>query len=123
MDGQFDIQDYMTKGVERVVADALRATLKNPRESAYIVKFASSSKKASRKRKKAEKNGEHIPPFLIASITFSCNLLSEVARIREQNQDMVYVSFPGDEKSSGGCVLFEKRDQVEAVLALLGAEN
>ena len=30
-------------------------------------------------------------------------LLSEVARIREQNQDMVYVSFPGDEKSSGGC--------------------
>ncbi len=26
----FDIQDYMTKGVERVVSDAIKATLKNP---------------------------------------------------------------------------------------------
>lgn len=74
MNEQFDIQDYMTKGVERIVSDALRATLKNPKESAYIVKFASASRKASKKRKKAEKVGEHIPPFLIASITSSCNL-------------------------------------------------
>ena len=28
----FDIQEYMTKGVERVVADAIKATLKNPKE-------------------------------------------------------------------------------------------
>ena len=27
MTKEFDIQDYMTKGVERVVADAVRATL------------------------------------------------------------------------------------------------
>lgn len=33
MTKEFDIQDYMTKGVERVVADAVRATLKNPKES------------------------------------------------------------------------------------------
>ncbi|MBE6015559.1 MAG: radical SAM protein [Lachnospiraceae bacterium] len=74
MEGKFDIQDYMTKGVERVVSDALRATLHNPRESAYMIKFASASKKASKKRAEAEKAGEHIPPFLIASITSSCNL-------------------------------------------------
>ena len=70
----FDIQDYMTKGVERVVSDAIRATLKNPRESAYMVKFAAASKRASQKRRKAEDAGEHIPPFLIASITSQCNL-------------------------------------------------
>lgn len=70
----FDIQEYMTKGVERVVADAIKATLKNPRESAFMVKFAAASKAASEKRKKAEKAGEHRPPFLIASITSSCNL-------------------------------------------------
>lgn len=70
----FDIQEYMTKGVERVVADAIKATLKNPKESAFMVKFAAASKIASEKRKKAEKSGEHRPPFLIASITSSCNL-------------------------------------------------
>lgn len=70
----FDIQEYMTKGVERVVADALKATLKNPRESAFMVKFAAASKAASLKRRKAEDAGEHRPPFLIASITSKCNL-------------------------------------------------
>ena len=30
----FDLQAYMTKGVETIVEEALRATLKNPRESA-----------------------------------------------------------------------------------------
>ena len=70
----FDIQEYMTKGVERVVSDAIKATLKDPRESAFMLKFAVASKRASRKRRKAEDAGEHIPPFLIASITSQCNL-------------------------------------------------
>ena len=71
---EFDIQEYMTRGVERVVADALAATVKNPKESAFMLGFAKASKRASKKRKKAEAAGEHIPPFLIASITSSCNL-------------------------------------------------
>ena len=71
---EFDIQEYMTKGVERIVSEALRATLKNPRESTFLLKFAATSRSASQKRKKAEKAGEHIPPFLIASITSKCNL-------------------------------------------------
>lgn len=74
MDETFDMQAYMTHGVERIVADALRATLKDPKESAFMAKFATESRKASKKRSKAKKAGEHIPPFLIASITSSCNL-------------------------------------------------
>jgi len=74
MEREFDIQEYMTKGVERVVADAIKATVKNPRESAFMLGFAKASAAASKKRKKAENNGEHIPPFLIASITSKCNL-------------------------------------------------
>jgi len=70
----FDIQEYMSRGVERVVSEALRATLKDPRESAFMLKFAAASRAASKKRKRAEENGEHIPPFLIASITSKCNL-------------------------------------------------
>lgn len=74
MKKEFDIQEYMTKGVEQIVADALKATLKDPKESAYMLGFAASSKAASKKRKKAEERNEHIPPFLIASITSKCNL-------------------------------------------------
>ena len=74
MDERFDLQSYVTRGVETIVADALKATLKDPRESAFMVRFAAASRKASRRRAEAEKAGEHIPPFLIASITSNCNL-------------------------------------------------
>ena len=74
MKNKFDIQAYMTRGVERIVADSLKATLRDPRESAFMIKFAAASRKASKIRAEAEKRGEHIPPFLIASITSKCNL-------------------------------------------------
>ncbi len=70
----FDIQAYMTHGVERVVSDVLRATFRNPKESAYMLQFAAATRTASKKRKEAEQKGDHIPPFLIASITSQCNL-------------------------------------------------
>ena len=70
----FDLQSYLTEGVERIVNEAVKATLKNPKESAFMLKFAAASRSASKKRRKAKDNGEHIPPFLIASITSSCNL-------------------------------------------------
>ena len=31
-------------------------------------------------------------------------LRREIERLREEHPEMVYISFPGDEKSSGGCV-------------------
>ncbi len=74
MEKDFDIQAYMTKGVEHIVSDAVKATLKNPKESAFMIGFAKSSAAASKKRRKAEDAGEHVPPFLIASITSKCNL-------------------------------------------------
>ena len=70
----FDLQEYLTKGVEDIVRDAVRATLKNPRESAFMLKFAAASKAASRRRRELEDKGEHVPSFLIASITSKCNL-------------------------------------------------
>lgn len=71
---EFDIQEYMTKGVERVVSEAVRATLKNPEESVFMGRFALASKKASKRRAELKKEGTNVPPFLIASITSSCNL-------------------------------------------------
>ena len=77
MNQEFDLQAYLTKGVEQVVADAIKATLKNPKESAFMLRFAAASRAASKKRLAAEKQGEHIPSYLIASITSQCNLHCE----------------------------------------------
>ena len=71
---EFDLGAYLTGGVEKIVKGAIKATLTDPRESAFMTKFALSSREASRRRAKAAEDGEHIPPFLIASITSSCNL-------------------------------------------------
>lgn len=86
MKKDFDIQAYMTAGVEDIVKSSLKATLKNPRASAFMVKFAAQVKKANRFREKMEKKGEHIPPFLIASITSTCNLNCKGCYSRCSNQ-------------------------------------
>ncbi len=70
----FDLQHHIQQGVERIVADTLRATLKNPKESAFMARFALASRKASQTRLKLEQEGLHVPGFLIASITSRCNL-------------------------------------------------
>ena len=74
IDENFDLQGYLTAGVERVVSDAVKATLRDPRESAFMLRFAAASRAASRRRRELEDAGEHIPSFLIASITSQCNL-------------------------------------------------
>ena len=70
----YDLQNHIEQGVERIVADTIKATLNNPKESAYMVKYAAASRKASKIRQKLEEEGLHVPGFLIASITSACNL-------------------------------------------------
>jgi MoaA/NifB/PqqE/SkfB family radical SAM enzyme len=74
MSQEFNLQEYLTGGVENIVKSAMKATLSNPQESFFMAKYALASKVASKKRNEAAENGEHIPPFLIASITSKCNL-------------------------------------------------
>ena len=74
MEQTFDLQAYLSSGVERIVSDAIKATLKNPKESAFMLRFAAASRAAAGRRAEATERGEHVPPFLIASITSKCNL-------------------------------------------------
>lgn len=74
MNDTFDLQKHIERGVEAIVADTLKATLKNPKESAFMAKFAVASKRASKTRLQWEQEGLHVPGFLIASITSRCNL-------------------------------------------------
>ena len=74
MDGSFDLERYLNEGVRRLFRDAVRLTLKHPEQSAFFMKMAAASKTAAAKRHEFERQKEHIPSFLIASITQNCNL-------------------------------------------------
>ena len=66
--------EYLNNGVEIIVKQALKSAVKNPMETAFILKYLSASQRASKHRLRAEAEGTHIPPFLIASISSMCNL-------------------------------------------------
>lgn len=74
MNDNFNIQEYLAKGVEDIIKDSIRASLRNPKEILFLHKFSKYAKKATEIRQNHDKNGQNIPVFLIASITSSCNL-------------------------------------------------
>ena len=70
MNQSFDLKEYLATGVENVVRDILKATTKNPKESAFMAKFAMRAKASAAVRERQS----FMPPFLIASITSVCNM-------------------------------------------------
>jgi MoaA/NifB/PqqE/SkfB family radical SAM enzyme len=66
--------EYLSDGVESIVKQALKSAVKNPLETAFILKYANASHRAAKKRLLSEEGGVHVPPFLIASISAQCNL-------------------------------------------------
>lgn len=74
MSNEFNLEKYLSSGVANIVQGAVKATLTNPQESIFMLKYVKGSIIASKKRAVAEEHGDHIPPFLIASITSQCNL-------------------------------------------------
>lgn len=71
---RFDLEEYITDGVKSTMKELIAAVVSNPAESRFMAGFALSAKMADAKRRRSAKNGRHIPPFLIASITSRCNL-------------------------------------------------
>lgn len=91
---EFSLEGYLSNGVENIIKGAIKASLSNPHESIFLAKYAIASKNARKLRLQAEKNGEHIPPFLIASITSQCNLHCAGCYARSNNscQDLEVVN-------------------------------
>lgn len=71
---EINLGEYLYGGIERIIKGAMKATLKNPKETVFLGKYALSAKKAVKIRKDYESKDIHIPAFLIASITTKCNL-------------------------------------------------
>lgn len=82
MDNKFDLAEYMNTGVENIVKSTMKASLKNPKETAFVMRYMLSSREAKKKRLELEGKGQSIPPFLISSITSSCNLFCKCCYAR-----------------------------------------
>ena len=74
MENDFNLSQYMSNGIENIVRGVVKASLRNPKETSFVLKYALASKEAKKKREMNEREGEHVPAFLISSITSSCNL-------------------------------------------------
>ena len=61
MNENFDLQKYLANGAEIIVKDAIKASLKNPKESLFLAKFAKHTRKASKIRQKYSEKGKNIP--------------------------------------------------------------
>ena len=70
----FNLESYLTNGVVGIVKNIVKASAKNPAQSIFMMSYMVHNREANEKRRESEERGEHIPPFLIASITSKCNL-------------------------------------------------
>ena len=93
---EFNLQQYLSEGIEGLIRNILKMTIHNPKESAFFAKYAFASKKAKTRRHQFEEMGEHIPSFLIASITGNCNLNCADCYDRANHACMSYVEMSCD---------------------------
>ncbi|MDO4518322.1 MAG: 4Fe-4S cluster-binding domain-containing protein [Bacillota bacterium] len=71
---EFNLVEYLNNGIKSVVTGISRASVGNLKTLTYMGHYVRASRNAEKLRSKFEGEGLHIPPFLICSITDSCNL-------------------------------------------------
>ncbi|MFZ2539584.1 MAG: radical SAM protein [Oscillospiraceae bacterium] len=69
-----ELTTYISESIDKLIINALKSMIMNPKEITFLMKYTLSSKKAYKLRMNYQDTGVHIPAFLISSITTSCNL-------------------------------------------------
>ena len=118
----FDLERYLTVGVEEIVKGLAKGAAFHPRAALFMAQYALASKRASALRKEAEERGEHIPPFLIASITSLCNL--HCAGCYARSLDTCVDGAPTEQMTGGDWlrVFTEAREMGVGFILLAGGE-
>ena len=68
------VTQYMNNSIQRLLKELLKFSFKSPSQAAFITKTLAWQSKAAKLRSVHETQGLHVPAFMIASITQSCNL-------------------------------------------------
>ncbi len=69
-----DLTNYLSIGIKNIIKRVTKFSVGNIKELAFAIEFNHSSERAKHKREEYLVRNQHIPPFLIASITKNCNL-------------------------------------------------
>lgn len=71
----FDLGAYMSNSIRTIMAKAYKSVLSNPREAKFAYRMQTLFQKSEKRRMKMlEQEGQEVPPFLISSISTTCNL-------------------------------------------------
>lgn len=74
-ENNFSLADYMSGSIRNIMAKAYKSVLSNPREAKFAFRMQSLFQKSEKRRRKMmEQEGLEVPPFLISSISTTCNL-------------------------------------------------
>ncbi len=76
----------LSGAIEAVTKDAQRVLHKNPGMAGFLLDTLSNQKKAERLRAKNEAEGVTVPPYMIISVTDSCNLRCKGCYSRAQHR-------------------------------------
>ena len=74
MMNSMELTEYFGERAHSLLKSVMGSSLRDPRESAFLMRFGLSLRRAQRRRESHEMDGLHVPMFLICSITSSCNL-------------------------------------------------
>lgn len=69
-----ELTRYLNSSIERLLSSIVKETIANPKETAFLLSQVRSQHQQAKLRQTREKEGKHVPAFLIASITQQCNL-------------------------------------------------
>ncbi len=72
-----DLNAFMDEGARDIVETAARYYTRSLRGARYLAHAARAIRRAAKTRARYEREGVHVPPFLIASIASECNLACE----------------------------------------------
>lgn len=72
-----DLNAFMERGTSNIVETATRYYTRSVRGTRYLAHKAIATKRAAKTRARLEREGVHVPAFLIASIASECNLECE----------------------------------------------
>ena len=71
----FDLGTYMSNSIRTIMAKAYKSVLSNPREAKFAYRMQTLFQKSEKRRQKImQHEGLEVPPFLISSISTTCNL-------------------------------------------------
>jgi hypothetical protein len=63
-----NLSAYLSGAIAQMAAEVYQGTFQNPKETSFLIKQQRYQKAAAKLRLSAQRKGEPIPPFLIASI-------------------------------------------------------